>query len=209
MRTLVVEDQPRFLKSVLTLLRGAPDFVVSGVARSAAEARAQLDAEPGWQLVLLDLGLPDEDGLRLVPAARRAGAEVVVWTVDDDPSRGLQALRAGAAGYLVKGARAEEVLEGLRAVAAGGAVLQPRLARALLETFGPEPRDGAARVLSPREREILEVVAKGFSNPEIASILGLSAATVRTHLEHVFEKLDVSSRVEAVTEAIRRGIIAV
>lgn len=202
-----MEDQPAFLKSVLTLLRTSSDVQVEGVARSAAEARTHLTNPEGWALVLLDLGLPDEDGLRLIPEIRRTGAEVVVWTVDDDPTRGLQALRAGAAGYLVKGARSEEVLEGLRAVAQGGAVLQPPLARALLHALGPEPVEGA--LLTGREREILEVVAKGFSNPEIAGLLGLSAATVRTHLEHVFEKLDVSSRVEAVTEAIRRGIIAV
>lgn len=203
----MVEDQPAFLKSVLALLHTSSEVSVEGVASTAAEARRLLHHPTGWALVLLDLGLPDEDGLRLIPEIRRAGAEVVVWTVDDDPTRGLQALRAGAAGYLVKGAQAQEVLACLRAVGQGGAVLQPPLARALLQSLGPEPVEGA--VLTGREREILEVVAKGFSNPEIAGLLGLSAATVRTHLEHVFEKLDVSSRVEAVTEAIRRGIIAV
>jgi DNA-binding NarL/FixJ family response regulator len=115
-------------------------------------------------------------------------------------------VRAGASGYLLKGTPAERVVEAVKEVHAGGSVVQPRLARRLLSHFHSAQHPDAP-ALTPRETEILQLIAKGLSNRSAAETLGVSRATVRTHLEHIYAKLDVSNRTEAVTEAIRRGII--
>jgi len=115
-------------------------------------------------------------------------------------------VRAGASGYLLKGTPAQRVVDAICEVHDGGSVIQPRLARRLLMHFQNVRGEDAPR-LTPRETEILTLIAKGLSNRTAAETLGLSRATVRTHLEHIYAKLDVSNRTEAVTEAIRRGLI--
>ena len=123
---------------------------------------------------------------------------------------------SGAAGYLLKGTPVEKIVEAIHDVHEGGAVIQPNLARALLKLIAsPPPAPATIPVYNPdaqtdltkRELEILQLVAKGLSNNEAAGVLGLSKATIRTHLEHIYEKLDVTNRLEAVTEGIREGII--
>jgi len=132
----------------------------------------------------------------------------------------IEAVKAGASGYLLKGASASKVVEAIREVHAGGSVIQPSLARRLLRHFhvpedpkgppaGPPLREEHTRPLTEREIEILRLIAKGLSNNEAAHVLDLSRATVRTHLEHIYEKLDVTNRVEAVTEGLRKGIIEI
>jgi DNA-binding NarL/FixJ family response regulator len=134
-------------------------------------------------------------------------------------------VKAGASGYLLKGTAADKMIEAIREVHAGGSVIQPNLARSLLRHFHvPEDPKAPARVefvphgireeaparpLTEREVEILRLIAKGLSNREAAGVLGVSRATVRTHLEHIYEKLEVTNRVEAVTEGLRIGLIDV
>jgi DNA-binding NarL/FixJ family response regulator len=149
----------------------------------------------------------------------------------------IDAIRAGASGYLLKGAERDRIIESILEVRSGGSVIQPSLARRLLKHFShPEPEAGVAaaaqtaaatppeaavrrpdgdaaargyRALTEREVEILRLIAKGLSNNEAATVLGLSKATIRTHLEHIYSKLEVTNRVEAVTEGIRQGLIEV
>ena len=137
----------------------------------------------------------------------------------------IDAVKAGASGYLLKGATSDKIIEAIREVKAGGSVIQPNLARRLLRYFHV-PEEGAppeapykpplpagnreeppTRPLTEREIEILRLNAKGLSNNEAARVLTLSRATVRTHLEHIYEKLEVTNRVEAVTEGLRKGLI--
>jgi DNA-binding NarL/FixJ family response regulator len=136
----------------------------------------------------------------------------------------MEAVKAGASGYLLKGATSAKIIESIREVKSGGSVIQPNLARRLLKHFHV-PEEGATsepykaplppgnraepetRPLTQREIEILRLIAKGLSNNEAAQVLTLSRATVRTHLEHIYEKLEVTNRVEAVTEGLRKGLI--
>jgi DNA-binding NarL/FixJ family response regulator len=143
--------------------------------------------------------------------------EVLIFTIFDEEEKVIEAVKAGASGYLLKGASAEKIVEAIREVHAGGSVIQPNLARRLLRHFRvpesesrpPPQQEEPGRPLTQREIDILRLIAKGLSNGEAADVLGLSRATVRTHLEHIYDKLDVTNRVEAVTEGLRKGLIEV
>ncbi len=151
--------------------------------------------------------------------------EVLIFTIFDEEEKVLDAIRAGAAGYLLKGATTDKIVEAIKDVHTGGTVIQPSLARRLLRHFNSEGPAAALRqaaqampagqpkeetpALTPRESEILELIAKGLSNTEAGRVLEISSGTIRTHLEHIYAKLDVTNRVEAVTEGIRKGLIDV
>ena len=208
-RVLVVDDEPKILKNLLRLLGRAHQIeVVGSVMTGHAAVEEALKTRP--DLVLLDLGLPDMDGIVVTSKLKQAlpAVEVLIFTVFDDEQKVLAAVRAGAGGYILKGEPFDRVISAITEVAAGGSVIQPTLARALLRGFQIQERENAeSPTLTEREKEILNLIGKGLSNQEVASVLGLSRATVRTHLEHIYAKLDVTNRVEAVTEGIRKGLI--
>lgn len=222
-RVFVVEDQTRILKNQLRLLEGRDELEIVGTALSGETALEQLaSARP--DVLLLDLGLPRMSGIEVTRRVKteHPRIEVLVFTIFDEEDRVLEAVKAGASGYLLKGTPADKIVEAIKEVSAGGTVIQPNLARCLLRHFriAPEaverPAAPAAlaeeqplRPLSDREREILQLIAKGVSNSEAAQLLTLSKATIRTHLEHIYRKLEVNNRVEAVTEGIRKGLISV
>lgn len=216
-RVLVVEDQPKILKSQIKLLQDFGEIEIVGEALSGESALEKIpEVKP--EVLLLDLGLPQMSGIDVTRKVKAdfPEIEVLIFTIFDEEEKVTEAIMAGAAGYLLKGTPVEKIVEGIKDVKAGGAVIQPNLARALLRligeagnrppTFVPEPGE-AIHPLTDRELEILQIIAKGLSNNEAAKVLGLSKATIRTHLEHIYEKLDVTNRVEAVTEGIRQGII--
>lgn len=235
-RLFVVEDQPKILKNQLKLLEAFEEVEIIGTALSGEEALEELGnlAEPP-DVILCDLGLPNMSGIDVTREvkARWPGVEILIFTIFDEEDKVLEAVKAGASGYLLKGAEAEKIVESIKEVRQGGSVIQPSLARSLLRHFrmpevGPAPpgtlkseeedkADDQAeappqsnrRALTERELECLQIIAKGLSNNEAARVLGLSKATIRTHLEHIYQKLDVTNRVEAVTEGIRQGIIEV
>ncbi len=221
-RVFVVEDQPKILRSQLKLLRGFSEIDVIGTAPSGESAIEELeDLTP--DVILLDLGLPKMSGIDVTREvkSRWPKIEILIFTVFDEEDRVLDAIGAGASGYLLKGAEADKIIDAIQEVHAGGSVIQPSLARRLLRHFRvtPEGSEVSSEVipldeeeaqearLTNREIEILQVIAKGLSNTETAKVLGVSRATVRTHLEHIYAKLDVTNRVEAVTEGIRKGLI--
>jgi DNA-binding NarL/FixJ family response regulator len=221
-RVLVVEDQAQVLKSQLKLLSQSPSIDIVGTALSGEEALPLVDQlKP--DVLLLDLGLPRMSGMEVTRAVKAAhpGVEILIFTIFDEEEKVLDAVKAGASGYLLKGTPADRIVEAIREVRAGGTVIQPNLARRLLQHFRiplggeaapplPEPVPAPQlRPLSERETEILQLIAKGVSNTEAAQALGLSKATIRTHLEHIYQKLEVTNRVEAVTEGIRKGLISV
>jgi len=212
---MIVEDRAPVARQLARVLPTFEDLEVVGVFRGGQSA---IDGAAGVRpdVVLLDLNLPDVDGIAVAKALRTslAKVEILIFTVLEEDDKVLEAIRSGASGYLLKGASAERVAEAIREVHAGGSVIQPALARRLIKQFvtpaqtAPESAAGhPARVLTARELEILELIAKGMSNAEAARILGLSPGTIRTHLEHIYAKLDVSNRTEAVTQGIRRGLI--
>ncbi len=222
LRVFVVEDQPKILRNQLKLLSTFEEIEVVGTAPSGENALEQLgDLTP--DVLLLDLGLPGISGIEVTREvkARWPGVEILIFTIFDEEDRVLDAIKAGASGYLLKGTEAERIVDAIKEVHAGGSVIQPSLARRLLRHFrvtpadstvGPTPTPEAEEPpvrLTEREVEILQLIAKGLSNAEAAEILSLSKATVRTHLEHIYEKLEVTNRVEAVTEGIRKGIIEI
>jgi DNA-binding NarL/FixJ family response regulator len=203
-RVLVADDHPIVRGGIVALLDSAEDIEVVGQAADGLEAVA-LAESLAPDLVLIDLRMPgiagDEATARIL--ARRPEAKVVVLTTYESDESILTAIEAGASGYLLKAAPQEEILTGIRAVADGGVALAPKMA-ALLVTRVRRP---AGPSLSARESEVLSLVAEGLSNPSIAKRLFVSEATVKTHLAHVFEKLEVGDRTRAVTRAMELGLL--
>jgi len=220
-RVFVVEDQTKILKNQLKLLEGVKDIQIVGTALSG-EAALEEVAKANPDVLLLDLGLPRMSGIDVTRALKASNPkiEILIFTVFDEEEKVLEAVQAGASGYLLKGTPTEKIVEAIKEVSAGGTVIQPNLARRLLRHFRvpdvpgdvpapPPDLEPDLKPLSDREKEILQLIAKGVSNSEAARLLNLSKATIRTHLEHIYRKLEVTNRVEAVTEGIRKGLISV
>ena len=212
-KVYLVEDQPKILKNLIKLLGGFEEIEIVGKALSGEEALEGIGAaQPG--VVLLDLGLPQMSGIDVTREIKKKhpGIEVLIFTVFDEEEKVMEAIQAGASGYLLKGMEASKIVEAIREVKDGGSVIQPSLARSLLRQFQVPAQPGKEEELprlTPREVEILQIIAKGLSNAEAAKVLKISRATIRTHLEHIYAKMAVSNRVEAITEGIRQGLIDV
>lgn len=212
-KVYVVEDQPKILKSLIKLLGGFKEIEIVGKALSGEESLEGIAAQQP-EVVLLDLGLPQMSGIEVTREIKKKypKIEVLIFTVFDEEEKVMEAIQAGASGYLLKGMEAEKIVEAIREVKDGGSVIQPSLARSLLRQFQVQAEPGKEEPfpnLTPREVEILQIIAKGLSNAEAANVLKISRATIRTHLEHIYAKMSVSNRVEAITEGIRQGLIDV
>lgn len=209
-RVLVVDDHPIVRAGIVGLLETEAGVTVVGEAESGEAALVLLsDAQP--DVVLMDLRMPGMGGVEATRRIARgeypgaaAAPGVLVFTTYEVDEQILAAIEAGASGYLVKAAPAAELLAAVEAVAAGQTVLAPSIAAQLVARM----RTPVARPrLTPRETEILGLVAQGLSNPEIAAQLVIGESTVKTHLLHIFEKLEVSDRTRAVTRAFECGIL--
>jgi DNA-binding NarL/FixJ family response regulator len=201
---LVADDHPIVRGGIVALLDATDDMEVVGQATTGLEAvELALALKP--DLVLMDLRMPGIDGdeatARILAAA--PGIRVLVLTTYETDASILTAIEAGASGYLLKAAPQDEILAGIRSVARGEVALAPSIAALLVSRM----KTGPAITLSPRETEVLALVAQGLSNPEIGRKLFLGEATVKTHLLHVFEKLEVSDRTRAVTKAMELGLL--
>jgi DNA-binding NarL/FixJ family response regulator len=204
-----VEDSVPTLRALRKLLAGFPELKLVGTATSGEEA-LQLIPQSGASVVLMDLELPGASGIETTRAlkARSAEVEVLVLTSFEDEDHVFDAMRAGASGYVVKGAPGAKLLDAIAQVEAGGTVIEPRLARRFWAYFKgvQEPRKPSIE-LTPLEREILFAIAKGLSNEEVGSVVALDRRSVRTQLGHIYGKLGVRSHVEAVVAALRLGLI--
>jgi len=208
-RVLLVDDHPSFRAGLRALLTTDERLRVVGEASTGAGAITAV-ASTTPDVVLMDISMPGVDGVeatrRVVDAAPHVA--IVVLTMHDDDETVFAAVRAGARGYLLKGAPRAELLRAIHAAASGEALFGPEIARRMMAYFGrPVPSAAPAfPELSVREREILELVAAGRSNPDIARTLGVAPKTVRNHVSNVFSKLQVRDRAEAIARARDAGL---
>jgi DNA-binding NarL/FixJ family response regulator len=221
-RVLVADDQRIIRDGVSALLGLLPGVEVAGTAVDGADAVAQaLADEP--DVVLMDLNMPNCGGVEATRRIlnERPGIRVVVLTAYCDDNSVVAALRAGALGFLTKDAGAAEIFQALSAVVAGAAQLDPTVQRRLIEAFNrgeragfPSAADGTPVIdrapdgLTPRETEVLRELAAGLSNAEIAARLGVAAATVKTHINHMLAKTGGRDRAQLVAYAFQRGLMS-
>jgi DNA-binding NarL/FixJ family response regulator len=210
-RTAIIEDDPTTIDHFRTAIESAEDVEIVAVARNVAGGMALIEAG-GYDVLLCDLGLPDGSGITLIraSAARHPAADILVITIFADQAKVIESIKAGARGYLLKDEQFANCVEDIRDIRKGGSPISPIIARRLLTQLGTVETDAVApqqEVLSPREHEILNLLARGFSNPEIADLLLISKLTVGTHVKNIYRKLEVNSRSEAVFEAASRGIM--
>ena len=212
-RIQVCEDDPRFRTLLCKILARAEDFELVGESASGEEVCQQILAatEPP-DLLLLDLELPGMGGIDVVRALVPVlpALEILILTTFADENRVFEAMRAGAAGYLVKGIAPRQLEVAIREVMAGGSVIEPRLAKRFWNLFsasrGQRPEDFG---MTREELEVLTLVARGLSNPEAARVLGESTRAVKATLQSIYRKLGVSGRVEATVTALQAGLITI
>jgi DNA-binding NarL/FixJ family response regulator len=209
-RVLVADDHAVFRYGMRAMLANTPGFEVVGEAATGEEAVEKAD-ETRPEIVLMDIQMPGMNGIeatrRIVQANPEVGVVVVTMFGDDDSV--FSAMRAGARGYVLKGADAEEVMKVLRAVVEGEAHFGPEIARRIMAFFSapkPAPPSEAFPELTAREAEILDLMARGMNNQEIARRLYLSQKTVRNHVSNVFLKLQVADRAHAIVRAREAGL---
>jgi DNA-binding NarL/FixJ family response regulator len=203
-RLLIVDDHPVVRDGLRVAFTGEPDIEVVGEAANGLEA-IEMVASREANVVLMDLRMPELDGVRAIRRLRESAPEtrVLVLTTFDTDSDVLPAIEAGATGYLLKDAPTAELLRAVRAAHQGQSVLSPSVANRLIGQVR-KPQRGT---LSPRELEVLRLVADGATNREAAAKLFISEASIKTHLLHIYAKLDVRDRAAAVGEAYRRGLL--
>ncbi len=191
-------------EGLVAVLATRPDFEVVGEAADGDET-VRLAGRLAPDVILLDLEMPGMDGAAVLNKLRDTGstARTVVFTAYDTDERILGALRAGARGYLLKGASRQEIFEAIRTVHSGGSLLQPAVTSRLLNHV----REPAGEPLTPREREVLALIAEGRSNQEIAGRLFITERTVKYHVSSILAKLGAANRTEAVTVAAQRGLV--
>ena len=205
----VLEDEQEARKRLVASIRADGSLRLTGEFGTGAEALAAL-ASGAPDVFLVDLGLPDMSGLDVVKsiAARYPACNILVVTIFGDEQTVLRALEAGAHGYLLKGALEHDIVEDIRHLRNGGSPLSPVIARQVLRRLvPPKTPQSVDSVLTPRETEILDSIARGFSYAETANLLAISVQTVHTHLKNIYRKLAVHSKTEAVFEADKRRLL--
>jgi DNA-binding NarL/FixJ family response regulator len=211
-RVLIADDDGLMRAGLMELLTADPDIQVVGQAstgRQAVEQARRLTPD----VVLMDVRMPDLDGIAATRELARAtpGVRVLVLTTFEQDDYIFGALRAGASGFLLKRARPEELLAAIHTIAAGEALLSPSVTRRVIDRMAQQPTpeltdQAKLHGLTPREREVLEHVARGLSNREIAAALAVEESTVRTHVKRLLMKLDLRDRVQAVIFAYETGL---
>jgi DNA-binding NarL/FixJ family response regulator len=214
-RVLLVDDEQLIRAGLRLILESESDIEVVGEAANGREA-VDLVGELDPDVVLMDIQMPEMNGLeatrQIAALGRTETSRVLILTTFEMDEYVYEALRAGASGFLLKRTPAADLIAGIRVVAGGDALLAPSVTRRLIDQFAEHPatRHSDARSLegiTEREREVLTYVARGLSNAEIAEILTLSEGTVKTHVKHIFSKLDLRDRAQAVIFAYDAGLV--
>lgn len=205
-RVAIVEDDRAVRENLAILIDSTPGFACVATCASAEEALQRLPAAAP-DVVLMDINLPGRSGIECVVQLRRGSPQpqIIMLTVEEDTERVFDSLKAGATGYLVKSVSTDEILEAVAEVHRGGAPMSSRIARLVVTTFRQPTTDGMTGVrLSPREEEILRLLARGHRSKEMAEELGIGIGTVNTYVRNIYDKLHVRSRAEAVARFVRR-----
>ena len=205
LKVSIVEDNDRVRESLSSLIDGARGFRCAGAHRSA-EAAIKLIADEKPDVVLMDIHLPRLSGIDCVRKLKADDPDLLVLmlTAFEDDDLIFQALKAGANGYLVKQTPPSEILQAIQEVHQGGAPMSSNIARKVIQSFHQtDSRNAPTENLSPREREILDLLAKGYADKEIADALSIGFQTVHTHVRNIYRKLHVRSRTEAVAKYLR------
>jgi DNA-binding NarL/FixJ family response regulator len=205
---LIVDDHPVVRDGLVAILSTQPDFEIAGEAASG-ETALTLFEQLQPDVILLDLEMPGMDGVMVIKQLRQIqpAVKIVVFTAFDTDERILSALQAGAKGYLLKGAPRSELFKAIRVVHQGGSLLQPVVASRLLSQLSGTETAAATEELTPRESEVLELLAQGKPNKEIAAELVISERTVKFHISSILAKLGATNRTEAVTLALQQGLV--
>jgi DNA-binding NarL/FixJ family response regulator len=206
---LIVDDHPIVRDGLEAILGTQPDFQVSGAAASGEEALSLFEGQRP-DVVLLDLEMPGMDGVEVIRKLRKKnpGVRIVVFTAFDTDERILSAVQAGAKGYLLKGVPRSELFEAIRVVHQGGSLLQPVVASRLLNQIAaPDSEAAPVEELTPREKDVLLLLAQGQQNKEIAAELVITERTVKFHISSILAKLGAGNRTEAVRIAVQQGLV--
>jgi len=220
----LVEDDVHFQNAIVTAIAASPDIRLMSLASTRAQGLQSLQSAPA-DVLLVDLGLPDGSGIDVIRAAHAQWptCAVMVCTAFGDEAHVLQSIEAGASGYLLKDSEPENMLHEIRSLHSGGSPISPLIARQILMRFraapsaaapaappsvSPPHSAGEQAALSSREKEVLELITKGFTADEIARLMQVSQHTVQTYVRRIYSKLNVNSRAEAIYEARHQGILA-
>ena len=215
-RILIADDEDLVRAGIRMIVQSQPDMEVVGEARDGAEA-VELASDRSADVVLMDVRMPDVDGIlatkRLAERAGR-GPRVLMLTTFDRDEYVYDAMRAGASGFLLKSSPPEQLTGAIRLIHSGESLLAPSITRRLIEDFVSRPPPGAPMdprlsSLTPRELDVLRLIARGLSNAEIAENLVLSEGTIKTHVNRLFSKLNLRDRAQAVVVAYESGLIRV
>ena len=206
---LIADDHPVVREGLNAMLSREVDFKVVGEAKDGAEAVSKVkELKP--DVVLMDLRMPEMDGVEAMRQIRSIDADVkfIILTTYSDDDYIFSGIEAGARAYLLKDAPRDELFKAIRAVYKGESLIQPVVASKLLDRFSQlSRRTPSGEELSERELEVLCLMAKGAANKEISAELKIAQSTVKTHITNIFQKLGVNDRTEAVTQAIKKGLI--
>lgn len=208
-RLLVADDHPAFRRGLQFMLADTDDISIEGEAATGAQA-VELANQLAPDVILMDLRMPDLDGIEATRRLSRnnPAPAIVVLTMFEDDDSVLAAMRAGARGYLLKGAEQDEIVRAIRAAAAGEAIFGPQIAQRVIDHFTHSSRSTttAFPALTERERQVLELIAAGKGNASIAHELMINLKTVRNHVSNIFTKLQVSDRSAAIVRARQSGL---
>ena len=208
-RVLVADDHPAFRRGLQLMLADTDDISIAGEAASGAQA-VELGEQLAPDVILMDLRMPNLDGIEATRRLSRnnPAPAIVVLTMFEDDDSVLVAMRAGARGYLLKGAEQDEIVRAIRAAAAGEAIFGPQIAQRVIDHFTHSARSTttAFPALTERERQVLELIAAGKGNASIAHELMINLKTVRNHVSNIFTKLQVSDRSAAIVRARQSGL---
>lgn len=208
-RVTIIEDQREIREGLRALIEGTPGYACAGAHRSMEEALAQISSE-GPDVILADIGLPGMSGIEGMPPLRERcpKARILVLSVYDDDERIFAALCAGASGYLLKKTPPVRLLESLKEAVDGGGPMSPEIAHRVITLFKDfRPRLSVDHDLTPHELRLLQLFAEGYNYKTAAREFNVSVNTISFHMKHIYEKLHVHSKSEAVAKALRAGIV--
>jgi len=208
-KILIVDDHPVVREGIGAMLKREPDFKIVGEATNGLEAVGKA-SELAPDVILMDLRMPEMDGVEAITRIKQdmPDTKFIILTTFSDDEYIFKGIAAGARAYLLKDAPREELFKAIRAVSRGESLIQPVVASKVLDKLAElSKKSPSAETLSDREIEVLKLMAKGVSNSNIADELSITQSTVKTHITSIFQKLNVTTRTEAVTTALKRRII--